>query len=623
MPSPSRVRCQLCRAASRSNPSIALDADPSLSCPDLSPAVTERSLTRPAEEVVVIEVRPGALTGRLRSRSGGSGQLNVVPFPTQSHTPRRSARAVSLREPLADDTRILSHVIEPLHEQLLLRLLEDKPTREKRLAVNNWEARLALKLTQIAEESDYFEHDYPERDGQYRHPLSDGGDFFTLTPPVRLDLVYALCENRLENSEECSAEVGAMAAVAAPTKDSHGHPECHGDAVGTDSDNRIYYVTGDDLRVYRWERPKGKGFTDPGWGTVCVGLQDAKAFAESFRKSKSPKEKQLFEYFTEMHLPTHIAAEEKKQKLERQRVAREEELEKRRRDKEAYDSLDRKKSGRIAIKLAEIAEERRIKAEAEEAEAMVEATVAKREEERQLACWRWMLLPPRLRPEEVPDGMDPSTSDAAVVAKKKREEAAAAAAAALAAETSEQRAAREARENPSGDAAVGRYLQIFWEEDDAWYDGLVEGYNAETGAHVVRYLLDSVTEEVEIAKEKKRWLEGPPAPTESPALPIPPPEPQEPGLEYRGVRVDGRSTTVLYLKQTKGEEGGVEEKEEEEEEEEEEEAAKMKALADDMGVAREDDVEVPSKRAKFGHEVANWVAAPLLEEVPPLGTNIL
>jgi hypothetical protein len=99
----------------------------------------------------------------------------------------------------------------------------------------------------------------------------------------------------------------------------------------------------------------------------------------------------------------------------------------------------------------------------------VEAAVAKREEARQIACWRWMLLPPRLRPVEVPEGMDPSTSDAA---------AAAAAAA------------------PAGDAAVGRYLQIFWAEDDAWYDGLVEGYDAATGAHTVRYILDDVTEAV-------------------------------------------------------------------------------------------------------------------------------
>jgi hypothetical protein len=63
---------------------------------------------------------------------------------------------------------------------------------------------------------------------------------------------------------------------------------------------------------------------------------------------------------------------------------------------------------------------------------------------------------------------------------------------------------------PAGAAAVGRYLQILWAEDDAWYDAVVEGYDSDTGAHTVRYLLDDVTEAVDLGKEKKRWLEGRP-----------------------------------------------------------------------------------------------------------------
>ena len=39
---------------------------------------------------------------------------------------------------------------------------------------------------------------------------------------------------------------------------------------------------------------------------------------------------------------------------------------------------------------------------------------------------------------------------------------------------------------PKGDHAIGRYLQIYWELDDAWYDGLVEAYNPEGGSHTVR-----------------------------------------------------------------------------------------------------------------------------------------
>lgn len=432
-------------------------------------------------------------------------------------------------------------------------------------------------------------------------------------------------------SEDCGAEVAAMAAEHNPTSESLGHPECHGDAVGIDSDNRVYYVSGDDLRVYRWDKPKGKGFADPGWGTVCVGLLETKAFVASFEKSKSPKEKQLHEYFSQTHLPVHLQAEEKRRKAERLEALREEELAKRRKDKAAYDALDRKRSGRIAIKLAEIAEERRIKAEAEEATAAVEAALIKREEDRQLACWRWMLLPPRLRPPEVPDGMDPSTSDAAVAAAEAAEAAATAAAEALAAETPEQRAARERRENPTGAAAVGRYLQIFWAEDDAWYDSYVEAFAAETGVHTIRYLLDDVMEEVDLGGEKKRWLEGPPPPAEPsppPALVLPPPERVEPGLEFRGVRVEGRSTTVLYVwkpasprgdsPENQGAEGEEEWAEEVGEEGEGEVPigvkgmkAKMKALADDMGKGDGEDEGTVSKKSRISPDVKAeaWAAA--------------
>ena len=50
---------------------------------------------------------------------------------------------------------------EPFIVEVILRLLEDAPSRGPRLAVNDWEARLADKIQRIANESDYFEEDYP------------------------------------------------------------------------------------------------------------------------------------------------------------------------------------------------------------------------------------------------------------------------------------------------------------------------------------------------------------------------------------------------------------------------------------------------------------------------------
>ena len=64
----------------------------------------------------------------------------------------------------------------------------------------------------------------------------------------------------------------------------------------------------------------------------------------------------------------------------------------------------------------------------------------------------------------------------------------------------------------------------------------LEGYDASTGVHTVRYLVDDEAEDVELDKEQKRWLESrpelPPAdddgtsPADPPPLVLPPPEPQ-------------------------------------------------------------------------------------------------
>ena len=290
---------------------------------------------------------------------------------------------------------------------------------KNRLAVDEWEARLARKIEALAEETDYFESDYPDPAETRGHPFNGGRTFFDLNPRERLDVLYALGEERLEDDPEgeCGAEVRAMAvhnATFADAEEEGHHPEAHGDPIGVDSDNRQYFACGDDLRVYRWEKPKANAFTQPAWGTVCVGLKETMAFADSLKGGKrNSKDYLLWEYLTETHLPPHVAALEREDRAKRAEEKAAEDAEKRRLAKEAYESVDRKRSGRIAQKAAEEEERKRLEEEAVAKRNAVRAAAAAKEDARQRACWRWMLLPPRLRPAEVPEGMNPAHSEAA------------------------------------------------------------------------------------------------------------------------------------------------------------------------------------------------------------------
>ena len=195
---------------------------------------------------------------------------------------------------------------------------------KNRLAVDEWEARLARKIEALAEETDYFESDYPDPADDVRgHPFNGGRTFFDLNPRERLDVLYALGEERLEDDPEgeCGAEVRAMAvhnATVADAEEEGHHPEAHGDPIGVDSDNRQYFACGNDLRVYRWEKPKANAFTQPAWGTVCVGLKETMAFADSLKGGKrNSKDYLLWEYLTETHLPPHVAVLEREDRAKR------------------------------------------------------------------------------------------------------------------------------------------------------------------------------------------------------------------------------------------------------------------------------------------------------------------
>jgi hypothetical protein len=370
------------------------------------------------------------------------------------------------------------------------------------------------------------------------YPLRGGKTFFDLSPSERLDVLNALCEHCVESDEACVDEVAAMAAAhAAVTGDAYQcHPEAHGERVGADAENRVYFASGNDARLWRWEKPSGSianghrassfgthGQSDPGFGTVCVDARECRALASCLEASKSAKDRALVLYLRETHLPFHDALEEKAARLARVECARLEDLERRRLMKASYDEMDRKRSGRIAVKIAEDAERRRLREEAEEAEAEALAVAKARDAATHRSRVRWMLLPPRLRPAEVPEGMD----------------------AAAAAEFSS-----ASEEDPPGSETVGRYVRVLWADDGAWYDAIVTKFS--NGLHTLKYLADDTVETLDLRLEQKRWCSAEDYVTPA-GFPIPPPAREPFGLDERGVKSgeDATGSTVLFVRKPK------------------------------------------------------------------------
>jgi hypothetical protein len=369
------------------------------------------------------------------------------------------------------------------------------------------------------------------------YPLRGRNTFYRLAPSARLDVLNALCEHCVESDEACVDEVAAMAAAhAAVTGDAYQcHPEAHGERVGADAENRVYFASGNDARLWRWEKPSGSianghrassfgthGQSDPGFGTVCVDARECRALASCLEASKSAKDRALVLYLRETHLPFHDALEEKAARASRLECARVEDLERRRLMKASYDEMDRKRSGRIAVKIAEDAERRRLREEAEEAEAEALAVAKARDAATHRSRVRWMLLPPRLRPAEVPEGMD--------------------AAAAASASASE--------EDPPGSETVGRYVRVLWADDGAWYDAIVTKFS--NGLHTLKYLADDTVETLDLNAEQKRWCPAEDYVTPAGA-PIPPPAREPAGLDERGVKSceDATGSTVLFVRKPK------------------------------------------------------------------------
>ena len=365
------------------------------------------------------------------------------------------------------------------------------------------------------------------------YPLRGRKTFFDIAPSERLDVLNALCEHCLESDEACVDEVAAMAAAhAAVSGDAYQcHPEAHGERVGVDAESRAYFASGDDARLWRWERPASSGGhrasgansqKDPGFGTVCADARECRALALHLEASASAKDQALLRYLRETHLPLHDAAEAKTARAARLEAARLEDLERRRAMKASYDEMDRKRSGRIAMKIAEDAERRRLREEAEEAEAEAMALAKARDAATHRSRVRWMLLPPRLRPAEVPEGMDPDPV----------------------------RPDPDPPADPPGPESVGRYVRVLWEDDGAWYDAIVTEFANDR--HTLRYLADDTVETLDLRRERKRWC--PAEDYVAPAgAPIPPPEREPAGLDERGVKSgeDASGSTVLFVRKPK------------------------------------------------------------------------
>ena len=365
---------------------------------------------------------------------------------------------------------------------------------KNRLAVDEWEARLARKIEALAEETDYSDRITPDPADDVRgHPFNGGRTFFDLNPRERLDVMYALSEERLEDDPEgeCGAEVRAMAvhnATVADAEEEGHHPEAHGDPIGVDSDNRQYFACGNDLRVYRWEKPKANAFTQPAWGTVCVGLKETMALADSAQGGQAQQQGLPAVGVPHRDAP---ASTRRRAGARGSRQTRGAEGCGGRREASPRQGSVRKRgtqarSGRIAQKAAEEEERRRLDEEAVAKREAARAAAAAKEDARQRACWRWMLLPPRLRPAEVPEGMNPAL-------KRRRDPSAPDAFAAAAAS------------NPRGDACVGKRLDVYWDDDQTWYRGVVRAHDPEKNTHEVYYPEDEVAE-VRLAAVRKRWI---------------------------------------------------------------------------------------------------------------------
>ncbi|CAL8467238.1 g6774 [Coccomyxa elongata] len=198
------------------------------------------------------------------------------------------------------------------------------------------------------------------------HPMP-GGDFYTIDPLSRMNILYALCEWRLD---ECAAirEVIRQAADNPETADHLRH-----EPIGEDSKGNRYFHFADDsedCRLYREEPPrkrlgkKNKDRSDEAlWETVCTTLEDMSDFAARMSASRNKNDKALHDLLTTSLLPKLMDTVQARRKAE-ERAA-------------ALEAMPKKRSSRLQVLQIKKDEEERKKKEEEEERARVQ-----REQER-------------------------------------------------------------------------------------------------------------------------------------------------------------------------------------------------------------------------------------------------
>ena len=179
------------------------------------------------------------------------------------------------------------------------------------------------------------------------------GGFMRASAMDRLDVLFAVCDEALdrrgsaviafqrhrsaERLERSAASPGRTCADAKKRAKVFRDVDrgVHGESIGEDAKGCSYYVTANDARLFR-SSPIRRKAADPEksprrpapieWCAPFVSLDEVTAFARSMKKTTDRRERALYEYLTEDHIPFHEdrlrRLEEEKKEEEKKEGAR-------------------------------------------------------------------------------------------------------------------------------------------------------------------------------------------------------------------------------------------------------------------------------------------------------------
>jgi len=226
--------------------------------------------------------------------------------------------------------------------------------------------------------------------------------------------------------------------------------QVHGEPVGFDLRGRAYYTVSNDVRLFRADKTAPTDKDDPSWSTPYVSHEEVSSFAKALKHSRDKRELALHEFLTKDHLPFHLEKikdeEERVQRIEAKRLAREKEEAK----KLAWEMMDRKRSSRL--------EKKQVQAEAKRE--TTATTISAEETEEVLSALRTFILSPlssrgenAIPPRGIPIEQLYASGGA------------------------------PARRKPKGRQWRNLCLSVLWdtdnpEDDNSWYDAVVIDYDA-------------------------------------------------------------------------------------------------------------------------------------------------